>query len=124
MEAEALNTAAVIAGTVAAFILGMILYHPRVLGTIWANGSNVDLGGSPPVAAFVLQILGLLSLALVIGMTATINFLGTALLAIAAAALMTVGNGVFSRKSKGALMVDGLYILGGGVLMIAAQGLL
>ncbi len=124
MEAEALNTTAVIVGAIAGFVLGMILYHPRVLGTIWAKGSGVDLGGSPPIAAFVLQILALLCLAIVIGMTATINFLGTALLAIAATALMTIGNGVFSGKTKGALMVDGLYILGAGVLMIAAQGLL
>lgn len=124
METEALNTTAVIVGAVAGFVLGMILYHPRVLGKIWAEGSGVDLGGSPPIAAFAMQILGLIALAIVIGMTATINFLGTALLAIAAAALMTLGNGAFSGKSKGALMVDGLYILGAGVLMIAAQGLL
>ena len=124
MEAEALNITAVVAGAVAGFVFGMILYHPRVLGTIWANGSGVDLGGSPPVAAFALQIFGLVALAIVVGMTATINFLGTALLAIFAAAFFTLGNGAFAGKSKGALMVDGLYVLGAGVLMIAAQGLL
>ncbi|MBT8460445.1 MAG: DUF1761 family protein [Boseongicola sp.] len=124
METEALNIAAVVAGAVAGFLLGMILYHPRVLGTIWADGSGVDLNGSPPIAAFAMQILGLVALAIVVGMTATINFLGTALLAILAAAFLTLGNGAFARKSKGALAVDGLYILGAGVLMIAAQGLL
>jgi len=124
MEAEALNIAAVLVGAAAAFALGMILYHPRVLGTIWANGSGVELGGSPPIAAFAFQILGLISLAVVVGMTATINFLGTAVLAIAAVALISLGNGAFSGKSKGALLTDGLYIFGAGVLMIAAQGLL
>ncbi len=124
MEAEALNIPAVIAGAVAGFVLGMILYHPRVLGTIWAKGSNMELGGSAPFAAFALQILGLLALAIVVGMTATVNFLGTALLAIAAAALFLLGNGAFARKSIGALATDGFYIFGAGALMIAAQGLL
>lgn len=124
MEAEALNMTAVIAGAVAGFVLGMILYHPRVLGTIWANGSGVELGGSPPILAFVMQILGLVALALVVGMTATINYLGTALLAIAAAALMMLGAGAFAGKSKGALAVEGLYVIGAGALMILAQGLL
>lgn len=124
MEAEALNTLAVFLGTVAAFVFGMLLYHPRLLGTIWAKGSGVELGGSPPILAFVLQLLGLVALAIVIGMTATVNFLGTALLAIAAVALLSMGGGAFSGKRKGALAVDGLYIVGAGVLMIAAQGLL
>ena len=124
MEAEALNIPAVALGTALGFVFGMVLYHPRVLGTIWANGSGVDLDGSPPVLAFVLQILGLGALAIVVGMTATVNFLGTALLAILAAALLVTGGGVFTGKSKGALATDGLYILGAGALMIVAQGIL
>ena len=102
----------------------MVGRHFDMLGTIWANGSGVDLDGSPPVPAFVLQILGLGALAIVVGMTATVNFLGTALLAILAAALLVTGGGVFTGKSKGALATDGLYILGAGALMIVAQGIL
>lgn len=124
MNAEALNIPAVVAGAVAAFLAGWILYHPRVLGTAWAKGSGVDLGGSPPALAFLTQIVGLTALAVVIGMTATINFLGTALLAILAVAALVVSGGAFTGKSGAALAVDGGYIVLAGVLMIAAQGLL
>ncbi len=124
MEAEALNIPAVIAGAVAGFAFGAIIYHPRVLGRTWAEGSGVDLGGSPPIAAFVLQALALIALAIVVGMTATLNLLGTAILAILAAALFVVSGGAFQKKTTGAIFTDGLYVVGAGALMILAQGLL
>ena len=124
MESETLNVPAVIAGAVAAFLAGWVIYHPRVLGKVWATGSRVDIGGSPPAVAFLAQIVGLIALAIVIGMTATINFLGTALIAILAAASLIVSGGAFLKKSSAALAIDGGYIVLAGVLMIAAQGLL
>ena len=124
MESETLNVPAVIAGAVAAFLAGWVIYHPRVLGKAWATGSGVDIGGSPPAVAFLAQIVGLVALAIVIGMTATINFLGTALIAIVAAASLVVSGGAFLKKSSAALAIDGGYIVLAGVLMIAAQGLL
>lgn len=124
MESEALNIPAVIAGAVAAFLFGWVIYHPRVLGTIWAEGSGVDLGGKPPALAFVLQVLALIALAVVIGVTATVNLLGTALLAILAAALFVASGGAFQKKSTGAILTDTVYILGAGALMIVMQGIL
>ena len=124
MEAEALNIPAVIAGAVAGFAFGAVIYHPRVLGTVWANGSGVELDGKPPALAFALQILALLALAIVVGMTATVSFLGTAFLAILAAVLFVASSGVFQRKSMGAVMTDVIYIVGAGALMIVAQGVL
>lgn len=124
MEAEALNTAAVAAGAVAAFALGMVLYHPKIFGTIWAKGSGVDLTMSPNPFAFVSQIAAIVALALVIGLTAQVSALWTAILAIVAAALFVVSGGVFSGKSGGAIAVDGGYIIGAGILMIVAQGIL
>ena len=122
MEAEGLNILAVIVGAVAGFLFGWLIYHPHVLGRIWAEGSGVDLGGKPPALAFGTQALALVALAIVIGMTATVNFLGTALLAILAAALFVVSGGAFLKKSTGALVVEAVYILGAGALMIVAQG--
>jgi len=124
MEAEALNIPAVVAGVVAGFVFGAIVYHPKLLGTIWANGSGLSLDSKPPVLAFILQVLALLCLALVVGITATISFLGTALLAIAGSALFVASGGVFQRKTTGAMLVDALYIVGAGALMIVMQGLL
>ena len=123
MEAEALNIVAVVAGVIAGFVFGMIFYHPKTLGTIWANGSGVDLDGKPSPLAFVAMILALIALAIVIGMTATLNLLGTALLAILAAALFVVSGGFFTKKSGGAIGVDALFIVGAGALMIVAQGI-
>lgn len=123
MEVDALNTLAVGVGAIAAFVLGMVLYHPRVFGTIWANGSGVDLSSSPNAFAFVAQIAAIIALALVIGLTAQISALGTAILAILAAAFFVVSGGIFVGKTGGAIAVDGGYIVGAGVLMIVAQGI-
>lgn len=124
METEALNIPAVAAGAVAGFVLGMVLYHPRVFGKIWAGGSGVTLDGSPLILAFAGQVVALICLALVIGITATISYLFTAIIAILAAAFFVISGGAFTGKSGGAIAVDGGYIIGAGVLMILAQGLL
>lgn len=124
MDAAALDWTAVIAGVVAGFAFGAVVYHPRVLGTIWARGSGVPLDGRPPVLAFLLQILALLALAMVISMMAAVQQLGAALLAILAAMLFVASSGVFQRKSFGAVATDMIYIIGAGILMIVAQALL
>jgi len=124
MEPEALNLPAVALGAILAFVWGMILYHPRVAGSAWARGSGIETGGATPAAAIILQALGLIALALVVGMTATISYLGTAILAILAVALMVVSSGAFQRKSGGAMAIDGLYAVIAGALMILAQAVL
>ena len=121
---EPLNLPAVALGTALAFAFGMILYHPKALGRVWMEGSGVDPDGPMPVAAFALQIAALLALALVVGVTARTSALGTALLAILAASLFVAANGAFLRRSAGAIAIDAGYVLGGGALMILAQGLL
>lgn len=118
-----LNILAVAVGAIAGFVLGMVLYHPRVLGTVWMKGAGVDPGGKPPALAFVLMIAGLVLLSIVVGMTATVNFLGTAIAAILAAAALALANAAFAGRSGAALGVDALFIIGAGVLMIAAQGI-
>lgn len=124
MEAEALNVTAVVVGAVAAFVFGAVLYHPRVLGRVWADGSGVDLGGAMPVMAMVLQAAALLALSAVVGLTATLNLLGTALLAILAVVLFVAAVGAFARKSAGAIATDVLFAVVAGILMIGAQGVL
>lgn len=121
---EPLNWIAVIAGAVAAFLAGWAVYAPPVLGRVWARGSGVDLdGGGPGGLAFVTQIAALFTLALVIGITATFDALGTAILAILAAALFTASNGAFTGKSTAAMAIDGGYVIIAGALMILAQGI-
>ena len=125
MEFSNVNWTAVIAGTVAAFALGMIWFSPKMFGAGWAKGSHdIQPPASPPILAMVIQFLGTSCLALVIGVTATADALMTAILAILAAALMVAGMDLFSQKSHKATMIDGGYIVTSGVVMILAQGIL
>lgn len=126
MEFAAINWLATLVGAVAAFFLGWLVYSPILFIKGWAEGSGVDLkdGGGPPVFAMVAQIVALLLLAIVVGITATGDALITAILAILAAAAFAVSNGAFCRKSSFAMAVDGGYVIAAGVVMILAQGLL
>ena len=125
MDATLLNWPAVIAGTIAAFALGMIWFSPMTFGRAWATGShNLQPPERAPVAAMLTLLCGTFALALVVGLTETAGAIGTALLAIAAVALTVAGMDLFSQKSGRATLIDAGYILAGGALMIAAQAIL
>jgi hypothetical protein len=121
---EPLNWIAVLAGTVVAFGLGMLWFGP-IFGTAWAKGSHdIQPPDRPPLTAMALQLAGTFLLALVIGLTAQTNALGTAIAAILAMAVLQLAGGLFSQKSAAAALIDAGYIIAMGAIMIAAQGLL
>jgi len=124
MEFATVNWLAVLVGAVAAFLLGWLIYSPKMFGTKWAEGSGID--PTPPetlpALAMGAQIVALLCLSTVIGVTATFDALITALLAILAAAVFVVSNGAFCQKSGYALAVDFGYVVAAGIVMIVAQG--
>lgn len=125
IEVTTLNWAAVIAGTIAAFVLGMLWFSPLLFGKSWSTGSHdIQPPASPPIAAMVVQLAGTFALALVIGMTETYQAIGAAIMAIVATALLIAGMDLFSQKSGKATLIDASYIVVSGVLMIAAQALL
>ncbi len=125
IEVTALNWPAVIAGTIAAFALGMVWFSPMLFGKAWSTGSHdIQPPDSPPIAAMVVQLAGTFALALVIGLTETYQAIGAAITAILAAALLVAGMDLFSQKTGKATMIDASYIVVSGVLMIAAQALL
>lgn len=125
MEIANVNWLAVVVGTVAAFLLGWLVYSPILFGKKWAEGSGVELNSADKMPAFpmVLQLLALLALSIVVGVTATSDALFTAILAILAAALFVASNGGFCKKSNYALAVDFGYVAAAGVVMIIAQGI-
>ncbi|MEP2784230.1 MAG: DUF1761 domain-containing protein [Pseudoruegeria sp.] len=123
--AEPLNILAVIVGAVVAFLLGWLWYSPVLFGKKWAEGSGVELGTADEMPAFAMgaQMVALILLSLVVGLTATHNALFTAILAILAAAGFVVSGGAFVRKSAYAIRVDFGYILAAGIVMIICQGI-
>lgn len=122
---EPFNILAVIVGAIVAFLVGWIWYGP-LFGKKWADGSGVELGSasSMPVFAMVAQFVALLTLSIVVGITATTSALFTALFAILAAALFVTSAGAFVKKSNEAIAIDFGYIVIAGVVMILCQGLL
>ncbi|MEX2321415.1 MAG: DUF1761 domain-containing protein [Saccharospirillum sp.] len=122
---SAVSWLAVLTGTVVAFLVGWAWYSPSVFGRKWAEGSGVSLGSaqSMPVFAMVSQFVALLLLAMVIGLTATIDALFTAILAILTVAVFVSSMAAFVKKSAYAIAVDAGYIIVAGIVMIVAQGI-
>jgi len=122
---EHLNWIAVIVGTVASFLVGWLWYSPKLFGQGWADGSGVKLNTADKMPAFamIMQLLALFLLALVIGVTATTNALGTAILAILAITCFATSNGAFIKKTGYALAVDAGFIIIAGGVMIIVQGI-
>jgi Protein of unknown function (DUF1761) len=115
---------AIVAGTIAAFALGMAWFSPRMFGAGWAAGSHgIRPPARPPFGAMVAQLLGTFLMAWIIGVTAVANHLLTAILVILAIALLQFASGLFGQKSRYAALVDGGYVIAMGVLMIVAQGI-
>ncbi|MET4805357.1 DUF1761 family protein [Limibacillus sp. MBR-115] len=123
---EPLNFLAVAVGTIVAFLFGWLVYSPKAFGKGWAEGSGVALGQASemPYFAMASQLVALALLSLVIGLLAAQAAFWTAILAILAAMMFVVSAGAFLKKSTYAMLVDGGYILGSGVLMILIQAAL
>ncbi len=119
-----MNWPAIIAGAVAAFAAGFLVYGPIGFGRIWAEGSRVAAQPRPPLDAMLWQVAALVLLALVIGLTETTQSLGLALAAILAVAAQAGAVGAWAQKTPAAIGVDVFYALLGGALMILAQALL
>ena len=125
MEQDPLNLTAIIIGTIVAFFVGWAIYSPFLFGRTWAIGSRIspEPPETMPWMAMILQLVGLLFLALVIGMTAQIEALTTAIVAILAAAGMVMAQDAFSQKSGPAIVIDGAYVIIAGAVMILCQGI-
>jgi Protein of unknown function (DUF1761) len=117
------NWTAVIAGTIASFGLGFLWFGP-IFGKIWSAGSHgITVPSRMHLSTMALQLAGTFLLAWVIGATATINALVTAVFVILATAVLLTAGALFSQKPAAAAILEGGFVLAMGVLMIAAQGI-
>ncbi len=118
------NWLAVIVRTLVAYGLCMLWFGP-VFGKVWAAGSH---GIQPPLRlpppAMAVQLFGTFLMAWVIGATAAINALGTAIVIIVAITALQLAESLFSQKSPAAAFIDGGFVVAMGAMIIVAQGLL
>lgn len=117
------NWTAVLVGTIVSYGLGMLWFGP-LFGKPWAAGSHgITAPSRPPIVAMALQLAGTFLLAWIIGATATINALLTAVLVILAIAALLAAGALFSQKSTVAALLEGGFVLLMGAVMILMQGL-
>ena len=119
-----MNWTATIVGAVAAFLLGWVWYSPTLFQKKWLEGVGIapDDNSSMKHAMFA-QIVGTFLLAWVIGITETTNSLSFAVLIALTIAVLIKANGLFSHKSKYAIMVESGFILAMVVVMIIAHAI-
>lgn len=118
------NWLAVVVGFVAAFGLGWLWYSDMMFGKKWRDGIGIDIDDNTSMLpAIIAQLVGTFLLAWVIGITETTNSLALAILIALTIAVLVKANGVFSQKSKYAIMVESSYILAMVAVMIIAQGI-
>ena len=117
---------AVIAGALAAFVVGWLWYSPRLFGTGWAQGSGVALDDASkmPVGAMLAQAIGLFLMSWFVAVTAANDALATVILATLAFTALAGSGAMFSGKNAYARHVDAGYWLVSLAIMIAANALL
>ena len=119
------NFIAVIVGAVVAFLAGWLWYSPLLFGKRWAEGVGVEMGTAQtmPVGAMVSQMIGLLLLSWLVGVTAASGALATILLAVVAFCVLGYSGGMFRKNSAYARVTDLGYWVVSVVLMIVVQGI-
>lgn len=120
------NWLAVIVGALVAFFVGWLWYSPMLFGKKWAAGNGIEMGtaSSMPIAAMVLQAVGLLLVSWFVGVTAVSSALLTFILAVVAFGVMNISTGLFAKKPKAVVLIDFGYLLVAAIVMFLAQGLL
>ncbi|PCJ08286.1 MAG: twitching motility protein PilT [Rhodobacteraceae bacterium] len=115
----------VIAGAIAAFLLGWLWYSPKLFGVKWAQGVGVKMGAADemPKAAMICQISGLFLVSWLVGVTAVSNALLTIILAVVAFSVMGYASGLFRKNSAYARAVDAGYWVVSVVVMVIFQGI-
>jgi hypothetical protein len=120
------NWLAVIVGAVLSFLLGWLWYSPMLFGKKWAEGVGVELGSASamPVGAMVSQVVALLLLAWLFGITASNNALLTIILVALTIAAFLVSSGLFVKKSTEAVAIEAGYIIAIAAVMFIVQAVL
>jgi hypothetical protein len=117
--------AAVISGAVVAYLVGWLWFSERLFGKGWAEGVGVELGKSNdmPMAAMVMQAVGLFLMSWFVSVTAASNLLMTVILGTLAFTVMAGAGSMFRRNSTYSRNVDGGYWIVALVIMVVCNGI-
>lgn len=120
------NWLAVIVGAVVAFLLGWLWYSPALFGKAWAEGVGVELGSADkmPAGAMIMQALGTILLAWVVGVTAASNALFVFILIVVTIAVLVFAGGMFARKSMAAVYIESGFVVAMAIVMFVVQAIL
>lgn len=123
---QGLDWEAVLVGTAAAFLMGWVWYSPKLFGERWAAENNINTsdGSGPMVQAMIAQLAGTFLLALTIGVSAKNGDMATAVLVLLTIAALIKANALFMQKTKYVIMVDVLYLLLMGAIMILIHAII
>jgi len=115
----------VVAGAVAAFLLGWLWYSPMLFGKKWAEAHNVQLGAaaSMPVMAMVAQLLGLFLVSWFVGVTAVTSALATAVLALLGFAMLNDSGAMFAKVPTVGRLINLGYWVASFAVMVICQGI-
>ena len=122
--AQNVNWMAVIVGALLAFFAGWAWYSPKLFGKRWAQGLAIDLAGAPPVAAMMLQGLGLFLLSWFVAVTAASGALMTLLLGALAFVVLGYSGESFAEHTPAVRLINGGYWVLAVVVMILTNAAL
>ena len=122
---DGVNWIAVIVGAIVAFLYGWGWYSPKLMGTKWAKGSNVEINTDEgiPTSAMVAQFIGLFLMSWFVSLMAAGDKLATVILATAAFTIMAWAGSTFSKKSMEARNIDSGYWIISLIIMIIANAI-
>ena len=117
------NWLAVGVGTAAAFLLGALWYSPILFVNVWAKGVGVNIEDKPEnmVATMITQLAATFLLSLVVGICAVGDQIALAILVIVTIAILLYAGGGYTQKSTYAKMVESVYVIAMGAVMITCH---
>lgn len=117
------NWLAVGVGTAAAFLLGALWYSPLLFVNAWAKGVGVNIEDKPEkvISTMITQLVATFLLSLVVGVCAVGDQIALAILVIIMVAILLYAGGGYTQKSTYAKMVESVYVIAMGVIMIGCH---
>ncbi|MFK7865260.1 MAG: DUF1761 family protein [Pseudohongiellaceae bacterium] len=117
------NWLATLVSAVVSFMLGAVWYSKYLFGEKWAAGVGVPFGPDEkqPAVALILQMLGTLLLAIVVGVSFAIALPELAILIGLFASLLMMAGAGFSKSSNYAVLAEGGFVIAMVAIMMTFQ---